>query len=290
MKIKILIAATFVILTVCTGLGYFLGWSDSREHAYPVIIANMDVRDEADRVFLVYSCSGKEIARYDVDNDSLVSPSVEEKRAIFGGEESFYEKTYKYAAAFFAGGGAPRLVRHFRPALKAINLSAAQKLKYFFAGAVVGTSGVYLGYNLGAKALPKCDDKGILDLLALRILWKPMTALIAKEEWTLAMLEAERTWPEKSQLLADALTQIQKGQVDANLFRFLKSLGTETQKGAEEPSRFAIWLSGDMILFVYLPTLVAVIAGVVVAVRFSTDIVRGGRRKARRADTKRLRS
>jgi hypothetical protein len=67
--------------------------------------------------------------------------------------------------AFFAGGGVFRLAKFAKPAINSLNLSDAEKWRYFVAGIVSAGSGVYLGYRLGTRALPACDDPRILKLL-----------------------------------------------------------------------------------------------------------------------------
>jgi hypothetical protein len=277
---KVLIAIALGVLVLGTAFGCFLGWSDAREGLIAVIKANTYVRDELGQIFLVYSCKGRDIARYDVDHNILISVSEKEKEVLFEGKETFFDKTYKYGAAFFAGGGAWRLARYAKPAMKYVKLSGAQKWRYFIVGAAAAASGVYSAYNLAAKALPACDDNKIINLIRNAAFWKGITKLIAKDEWAFAIAFFEAgELPEKEAILKDALLQIEEGTINSKFFRTLRdNFETETPRPVADQSRFGLWLTPDMMLMVYIPSIALLIAGFVLAGCFVSGTIQKQRK------------
>jgi len=280
---KTVVSVVLGCLLFGTAFGYFCGWSDAREGRMAVLKSNIEVRNQLDHIFLVYSCKGKEIARFDVNQDALDTSSAGEENQILPANQSFFQKTATYAATFVAGGGAFRLAKYFKPALKYVNLSQAEKWKYFVVGIVSAGSGVYLGYSMGVRSLPGCDDSLITGLAKSPGFWKPMKDIIAKDEWNFAVMQfaAEGEPQDKGQILTDTLTKIEKRQVDASVFLTLLNLfPNNPPKPDTAPSQTSMWLSWDLVMTVYIPVILLIVVVAVSAERLFRG--RAAKRRSRR--------
>jgi hypothetical protein len=145
-------------LAAGTTAGYFFGAAENNKGLDAVTVNNTDIRKSGDNVFLVYSCNNQELERYDIDRAHL----IDGQDNLYGPTESLFQKTYSRAFETLGGGSLTHALTYAKPIARSLGLSKRERIRYFVAGVISAASGVYVGYRMGSRDLPACDDPRIL--------------------------------------------------------------------------------------------------------------------------------
>lgn len=208
-------------LAAGTTAGYFLGAAENKQGLDAVTVNNTDIQDVGDNVFLVYTCHNQEFERYDIDRARL----IDGQHNLYGPTESLFQKTYSRAFEVLGGTGLTQALAYAKPVVRSLGMSKQQRIRFFVVGVVSAASGVYVGYNLGSRDLPACDDTRILQAIRQEAFWKPLVVRLAKDLWTQAdhLADLNKISRDQRPVLNNALVQIETGSADSKLFNALRA-------------------------------------------------------------------
>lgn len=233
-------------LAAGTTAGYFLGASENRKGRSAVLVNNTNIRKDGAEVFLIYTCNNKEYARYDIDRAKLLATAQDE---LFGPSESLFQKTYTYAIAVLGGGGLAHAVTYVKPVALSLGMSKPQRMRYFIAGVISAASGLYVGYRMGSRQLPACDDPQIQQAVRQEAFWKPVAKLLATDLWRQAsyLADLNEISPDQRPVLKAALVQIESGNANSRLFvTLLDEVKDRYTKLEQHPQQ---WAPVDFLMF-----------------------------------------
>lgn len=242
-------------LAAGTTAGYFLGAAENKKGLEAVTVNNTDIRNAGGNVFLVYTCNNQELERYDIDRAHL----IDGQDNLYGPTESLFQKTYSRAFETLGGGGLTHALTYAKPVARSLGLSKRERVRYFIAGVISAASGVYVGYRLGSRDLPACDDTRILQAIRQEAFWKPVVGRLAKDLWTQAnhLADLNQVSPDQRPVLNDALVQIETGTADSKLFNTLRDEIKDRYVKLEQ--RPLQWAPVDYLMFAAVLVLVAVL-------------------------------
>jgi hypothetical protein len=263
-------------LAAGTTAGYFLGAAENKKGLEAVTVNNTDIRNAGGNVFLVYTCNNQELERYDIDRAHL----IDGQDNLYGPTESLFQKTYSRAFETLGGGGLTHALTYAKPVARSLGLSKRERVRYFIAGVISAASGVYVGYRLGSRDLPACDDTRILQAIRQEAFWKPVVGRLAKDLWTQAnhLADLNQVSPDQRPVLNDALVQIETGTADSKLFNTLRDEIKDRYVKLEQ--RPLQWAPVDYLMFAAVLVVVAVLLAYFLPVEVEARAAkRRGRRK-----------
>jgi hypothetical protein len=242
-------------LAAGTTAGYFLGAAENKKGLEAVTVNNTDIRNAGGNVFLVYTCNNQELERYDIDRAHL----IDGQDNLYGPTESLFQKTYSRAFEMLGGGGLTHALTYAKPVARSLGLSKRERVRYFIAGVISAASGVYVGYRLGSRDLPACDDIRILQAIREEAFWKPVVGRLAKDLWTQAnhLADLNQISPDQRPVLNNSLVQIETGTADSKLFNTLRDEIKDRYVKLEQ--RPLQWAPVDYLMFAAVLVLVAVL-------------------------------
>jgi hypothetical protein len=261
-------------LAAGTTAGYFLGAAENKKGLEAVTVNNTDIRNVGDNVFLVYTCNNQELERYDIDRARLIDGQAN----LYGPPESLFQKTYSRAFEVLGGGGLTHALAYAKPIARSLGMSKQQRIRYFVAGVISAASGVYVGYQLGSRDLPACDDTRILQAIRQEAFWKPVVGRLAKDLWTQAnhLADLNEISGDQRPVLNSALIQIETGTADSKLFNTLRDeIKDRYVKLEQHPLQ---WAAVDYVMFAAVLVLVAVLLAYFLPVEVEA---RGAKRRKR---------
>jgi hypothetical protein len=261
-------------LAAGTTAGYFLGAAENKKGLEAVTVNNTDIRNVGDNVFLVYTCNNQELERYDIDRAHLIDGQAN----LYGPPESLFQKTYSRAFEVLGGTSLTHALAYAKPIARSLGMSKQQRIRYFVAGVISAASGVYVGYQLGSRDLPACDDTRILQAIRQEAFWKPVVGRLAKDLWTQAshLADLNEISPDQRPVLNSALIQIETGTADSKLFNTLRDeIKDRYVKLEQHPLQ---WAAVDYVMFAAVLVLVAVLLAYFLPVEVEA---RGAKRQKR---------
>ena len=168
-----------------------------------------------------------------------------------------FQKTYSSAFETLGGGGLTHVLTYAKPIARSLGLSKRERIRYFVAGVISAASGVYVGYRMGSRDLPACDDTRILQAIRQEAFWKPVVGRLAKDLWTQAnhLADLNQISPDQRPVLNRALVQIETGTADSKLFNTLRDeIKDRYVKLEKHPLQ---WAPVDYLMFAAVLVLVA---------------------------------
>jgi hypothetical protein len=240
-------------LAAGTTAGYFLGAAENNKGLEAVTVNNTDIRNVGDSVFLVYTCNNQEFERYDIDRAHLIDGQAN----LYGPTESLFQKTYSRAFEVLGGTSLTQALAYAKPIARSLGMSKQQRIRYFVAGVISAASGVYVGYRLGSRDLPACDDTRILQAIRQEAFWKQVVGMLAKDLWKQAsdLADLNKISPDQRPVLNSALVQIESGSADSKLFNTLRDeIKDRYVKLKQRPPQ---WAPIDYLMFAAVLVLVA---------------------------------
>jgi hypothetical protein len=252
---KRVLLITGLWLAAGTTAGYFLGAAENKKGLDAVTVNNTDIRNVGESVFLVYTCNNQEFERYDIDRAHL----IDGQDNLYGPTEGLFQKTYSRAFEVLGGSGLTQALTYAKPVARSLGLSKRERVRYFIAGVISAASGVYVGYRLGSRDLPACDDTQILQAIRQEAFWKPVVGRLAKDLWTQAnhLADLNEISPDQRPVLTSALVQIETGAADSKLFNTLRDeIKDRYVKLEQHPLQ---WALVDYLMFAAVLVLVAVL-------------------------------
>jgi hypothetical protein len=261
---KILLLAIAIWLAAGTTAGFLLGAADNKKGLNAVAANNTDIRIKGTSAYLVYSCDNADLVLYDIDHARMLSVQMD----VYGPPESVFRQTYTYALSVLGSGGslAPALT-YVKPVARSLGMSKSQRVRFFIAGAIALVSGVSVGYRVGSRKLPNCDDPQILEKIRQQAYWKQAVDVLANDLWTQAehLANLNGTVKDQSSFLNFAHDQILSGRADSKLFIALRSEIKDRYVKYEQNPRQLTWVE-----FLILAASIMLVAGLLLFV-FPTE-------------------